>query len=81
MFGLVYMSAADVMVLVRSLPAEEVIDLGRMVEEWTADMVDQKFEVAVNDGVFDAMAAEAVREFEAGATVPLNEVLDDARVS
>lgn len=81
MFGLVYMSAADVMVLVRSLPAEEVIDLGRMVEEWTADMVDQKLEVAVNAGVFDAMAAEALREFEAGATVPLNEFLDDARVS
>lgn len=30
--------------LVKSLPAKEAIDLGRMVEEWTAGIVDQKFE-------------------------------------
>ena len=70
------MSAAEVMDLVKSLPAKEAIDLGRMVEEWTADIVDQKFEAAVKSGAFDAMAAEAIRELEAGATLPLNEVLE-----
>ena len=70
------MSAADVMDLVKSLPAKEAIDLGRMVEEWTAGIVDQKFEAAVKSGAFDAMAAEAIRELEAGATLPLNEDLE-----
>jgi hypothetical protein len=42
--------------------------------------VDQKFEAAVKSGAFDAMAAEAIRELEAGATLPLNEVLDDSHL-
>jgi hypothetical protein len=74
------MSAAEVMDLVKSLPAKEAIDLGRMVEEWTAGIVDQKFEAALKAGAFDAMAAEAIRELETGA-MPLNEVLDDSQFS
>jgi len=62
---------------VKSLPAKEAVDLN-MVEEWTAGIVDQKFEAAVKSGAFDAMAAEAIRELEVGATLPLNEVLDGA---
>ena len=74
-------SAPEVMDLVKSLPAKEAIDLDRMVEEWTAGIVDQKFEAAVKSGAFDAMAAEAIRELEAGATLPLREVLDDSQFS
>ena len=75
-----YMSAPEVMDLVKSLPAKEAIDLDRMVEEWTAGIVDQKFEAALKAGAFDAMAAEAIRELETGA-MPLNEVLDDSQFS
>ena len=31
-------------------------------------------------GAFDAMAAEALREAEAGKTIPLDEILDGRRV-
>ena len=42
--------------------------------------MDRKFEAAVEAGAFDAMADEALREAEAGKTIPLDEILDDRRV-
>jgi hypothetical protein len=74
------MSAVEVMELVKQLPAEEAVDLGRMVDDWTAGLVDKKFEEAINAGAFDKLAAEALREFEAGKTLPLNEVLDQRQL-
>jgi hypothetical protein len=70
------MSVVDVMDLVKTLPERDVLDLGRMLDEWTSGLVDRRFESAVESGAFDAMADEALRELEAGKTVPLNEVLD-----
>jgi hypothetical protein len=52
-----------------------------MIDDWLAGIVDRKFEAAAKAGVFDEMAAEALREAEAGITVPLDEVLDDRRFS
>ncbi len=75
------MSAVEVMDLVKRLPEPEAMDLGRMLDDWLAGIVDRRFEAAVAAGVFDEMAAEALREAEAGRTVPLDEVLDDRRVS
>jgi hypothetical protein len=75
------MSAAEVMNLVKQLPEMEVLDLARMLEAWTAAMVDQKFEAAVKSGAFDQMAADALQELEAGKTIPLDEVLHDPRLS
>jgi hypothetical protein len=76
-----FMSAVEVMDLVKRLPEREAMDLGRMLDDWLAGIVDRKFESAVKAGAFDDMAAEALREAEAGKTVPLDEVLDDRRVS
>jgi hypothetical protein len=76
-----FMSAVEVMDLVKRLPEPEAMDLGRMLDDWLAGIVDRRFEAAVAAGVFDEMAAEALREAEAGRTVPLDEVLDDRRVS
>jgi len=74
------MSAVEVMDLVKRLPEREAMDLGRMLDDWLAGIVDRKFEVAVSAGAFDAMAAEALREAEEGKTIPLHEVLDDRRI-
>lgn len=73
------MSAAEVMNLAKQLPEMEVLDLARMLEAWTAVMVDQKFEAAVKSGAFDQMAADALHELEAGNTMALDEVLHDPR--
>ena len=75
------MSATEVMNLAKQLPEMEVLDLARMLEAWTAAMVDQKFEAAVKSGAFDQMAADALQELEAGKTIPLDEVLHDPRLS
>ena len=75
------MSAAEVMNLAKQLPEMEVLDLARMLEAWTAAMVDQKFEAAVKSGAFDQMAADALHELEAGNTIALDEVLHDPRLS
>ena len=75
------MSAAEVMNLAKQLPEREVFDLARMLDEWTATIIDQKLETAVKTGAFDQMAAEALRELEAGKTIPLDEVLHDPRLS
>lgn len=74
------MSAVEVMDLVKRLPEREALDLGRMLDDWLAGIVDRKFEAAVMAGAFDDMAAEALREAEAGKTVPLDEILDDRRI-
>ena len=74
------MSAVDVMDLVKELPEPEALNLGRMLDDWLAGIVDRKFEAAVEAGAFDAMAAEALREAEVGKTIPLDDVLDDRRV-
>jgi hypothetical protein len=74
------MSAVDAMELVKDLPEPEALNLGRMLDDWLAGIVDRKFEAAVEAGAFDAMAAEAQREADAGKTIPLDEVLDDHRV-
>ena len=74
------MSAAEVMDLVKDLPEPEALNLGRMMDDWLAGIVDRKIEAAVEAGAFDAMAAEALREAEAGKTIPLDEILDDRRV-
>ena len=74
------MSAVEVMDLVKDLPEPEALNLGRMMDDWLAGIVDRKFEAAVEAGAFDAMAAEALREAEAGKTIPLDEILDDRRV-
>ena len=81
MFGIGVMSAAEVMELVRELPEREVLDLGQMLDDWAAELVDRKFENAVRAGAFDDLAAEALRETGDGRTVPLNEVLDNEHVS
>lgn len=75
------MSAVELMDLVKKMPEREVLDLARMVDAWSADLVDQRLESAVQAGAFDELAAEAVREMDAGKTVPLDEVLDNARLS
>jgi hypothetical protein len=75
------MSAVEVMNLVKRLPEREAMNLGQMLDDWLSGIVDRKFEAAVKAGVFDDMAAEALREAEAGKTVPLDEILDDRRVS
>jgi len=75
------MSATEVMNLAKQLPEMEVLDLARMLEAWTAAMVDQKFEAVVKSGAFDQMAADALHELEAGKTIPLDEVLHDPRLS
>lgn len=75
------MSATEVMSLAKQLPDREVLDLARMLEEWTATMVDRKLETAVQSGAFDKLAAEALQELEAGKTIPLDEVLHDPRLS
>jgi ribosomal 50S subunit-recycling heat shock protein len=69
-----------VMDLVKDLPEPEALNLRRMLDDWLAGIVDRKFEAAVEAGAFDAMAAEALREAEAGKTIPLDEILDDRRV-
>jgi hypothetical protein len=74
------MSAVEVMDLVKDLPEPEALNLGRMLDDWLAGIVDRKFEAAVEAGAFDAMAAEALREAEAAKTFPLDEILDDRRV-
>jgi hypothetical protein len=74
------MSAVEVMDLVKDLSEPEALNLRRMLDDWLAGIVDRKFEAAVEAGAFDAMAAEALREAEAGKTIPLDEVLDDRRV-
>jgi hypothetical protein len=74
------MSAVEAMELVKDLPKPEALNLGRMLDDWLAGIVDRKFEAAVEAGAFDAMAAEALRESEAGKTILLDEVLDDRRV-
>lgn len=60
------MSAVELMDLVKRLPEPEALNLGRMLDEWLAGIVDRKFEAAVEAGAFDDMAAEALREAEAG---------------
>jgi hypothetical protein len=66
------MSAVEVMDLVKRLPEREAMNLGRMLDDWLAGIVDRKFEVAVPAGSFDAMAADALREAEEGKTIPLD---------
>jgi hypothetical protein len=75
------MSAAGVMNLAKQLPEKEVLDLARLLDAWTAAMVDQKLEAAVQSGAFDQMAADALQELEDGKTIPLDEVLHDPRLS
>lgn len=75
------MSAIEVMNLAKQLPEREVLDLARMLDTWTATMVDQKLEAAVKSGAFDQMAADALQELEARKTIALDEVLHDPRLS
>lgn len=74
------MSAVEVMDLVKRLPEREALNLGQMLEDWLAGLVDRKFDTAVGAGAFDTMAAEALKDAEAGKTIPLNEILDDSRL-
>jgi hypothetical protein len=75
------MSVTEVMNLAKQLPDREVLDLARRLDEWTATMVDRKFETAVKSGAFDQMAAAALQELETGKTTPPDEVLQDPRLT
>jgi hypothetical protein len=75
-----FMSAVEVMDMVKQLPEREAMNLGQMMDEWLAGIVDRRFEAAVSEGAFNALAAEALREAEAGKTRPLDEILDDRRI-
>ena len=44
------MSAVEVMDLVKDLPEPEALNLGRMLDDWLAGIVDRKFEAAVESG-------------------------------
>ena len=68
------MSAVEVMDLVKRLPEREALNLGRMLEDWLAGLVDRKFDAAVEAGAFDAMAAEALREAEAGKRLRIEDL-------
>ena len=69
-----FMSAVEVMDLVKRLPEREALNLGRMLEDWLAGLVDRKFDAAVEAGAFDAMAAEALREAEAGKRLRIEDL-------
>jgi hypothetical protein len=69
------MSARDLLQLIRQEPQNVILELGEMLDELRADMVDARFAAAVEAGAFDGLAARALAEHAAGKTVPLDEVL------
>jgi len=75
------MGIAELMKEIRKLPDHELLALAAQVEEEAARAVDEQFAAKVRDGDFDAMAAEALRDWKEGKTVPLHEILDERHVS
>jgi len=69
------MSAKDIIALIRREPQEVILEIGLMLDELRAELVDQKLKSAVESGAFDEMAARALREHAAGTTTPLHEIL------
>ena len=74
------MGIAELMREIRKLPDDELLALAAQVEEEAARAVDERFAAKVREGDFDGMAAEALRDWKEGKTVPLNEVLDEHHV-
>jgi hypothetical protein len=75
------MSITDIMKEIRKLPDEELLVLAAQVEEEAARAVDEHFAARVNEGDFDALAAQALQELRMNQTVPLHEVLDQRNLS
>lgn len=65
----------------RKLPFDELQELTRELDATVAERLDKQLEAAVEAGHFDRLAEEAVAEYRAGKTKPLDEVLDDESVS
>ena len=75
------MGVAELMMEIRKLPGAELLVLAAQVEAEAARAVDEQFAVRVQEGAFDALAAEALREFREHKTVPLHEVFDQRGIS
>jgi hypothetical protein len=60
---------------IEALPPSDYSALLAWLDERRAVEVDAKFEEAILTGKFDALAAQAEREIEAGETMPLDEFL------
>ena len=75
------MSIAELMNEIRKLPDVELLALAAQVEEEAARAVDHQLAARVQEGDFDELAAQALRELREQKTVPLHEVLDQRGVS
>ena len=75
------MSIAELMNEIRKLPDVELLALAAQVEEEAARAVDHQLASRVQEGDFDELAAQALRELREQKTVPLHEVLDQRGVS
>jgi hypothetical protein len=60
---------------IEALPPSDYASLLAWLDERRGAEVDAKFAEAIHAGKFDGLAAQAVREIEAGETTPLDEFL------
>ena len=63
------------MTLIRREPREVILEIGELLDELRGDLVDEQFAAAVGAGMFDELAAQALREHASGKTIPLDEFL------
>ena len=69
------MTANEIMTVIRREPREVILELGDLLDDLRADLVDEKLAAAVEAGFFDQLAAQALKEHAAGTTMPLDEFL------
>ncbi len=60
-----------------NLPRAELRTLTARLDTAVAAQVDADFDWSARAGAFDSMAEEALREHRAGATQPLDDLLDE----
>lgn len=69
------MSVAEIVNEARKLPLAQLQLLAAELDEAVAQRVDSRFNEAVEAGAFDQMAAEALHEYRAGKTKPLDNLV------
>jgi hypothetical protein len=70
-------TVADIENALRALPIQDARTVADWLQEYLDDRWDRQIEQDAKSGKLDKLAAEALAEYKAGKTKPLNEVIDE----
>jgi hypothetical protein len=70
-------TVAEIENALRALPVQDARTVADWLQEYLDEQWDRQIEQDAKSGKLDKLAQEAVAEYKAGKTKPLNEVIDE----